>query len=76
MRSAFVLNADDERHFLTLPSFRVGFGSCERGTGRRPEIVSGTLKTRGTQQRRSGPLPGNREKNNLLTFGVGWVPLQ
>ena len=46
MRSAFVLNVDDERHFLTLPSFSVGFGSCERQTGRRLEIAPGTLGIR------------------------------
>ena len=46
MRSAFVLNVGDERHFLTLPSFSVGFGSCERQTGRRPEIASETLGVR------------------------------
>ena len=61
----------DERHFLTLPSFR-----GERGKSTWSEIVSGTLKTRRTRQLRSGPLPRKREKSNLLTFGVGWVPHQ
>ena len=55
VRSAFVRNVDDERHFLTLPFFGVGCGSTEREVGD-PELRQ-TSEIRHTRQLHSSPLP-------------------